>query len=207
MEEKAAARRDHNLNQQQAFDDVVNAFEQPVPEDVLQRLELVVERAQVRPGEAVIDAGGGTGVLIPIILKRHPSRILVCDLSSEMLKRTESRFGDQVTTLQADVVDIAMEEASLDVVFCNAMFGNVYDQRETVEAIVRLLRPAGRLVISHPMGSAFVRRLKEGSPQYHLKELPDESSLTRMLEGTGLVLSQITDEPDLYLAICEKGDQ
>jgi ubiquinone/menaquinone biosynthesis C-methylase UbiE len=148
--------------------------------------------------------GTGTGVLIPLILKHHPSRVLACDLSGEMLQRASRRYGDRVTTLQADVVDIPLDQGPFGVVFCNAAFGNVYDQRETLEAIAGLLSPLGRLVISHPLGSAFVRRLKEGSPQYHLKDLPNEKQLRQLLDGTGLILAQFTDEPDLYVAICEK---
>ncbi|MBF8266891.1 MAG: Methyltransferase type 11 [Dehalococcoidia bacterium] len=204
---KAAARRAHNQVQQQAFDDIVASFEQPIPEDVLQCLELVVNKAQIHPGEAVLDIGTGIGVLIPFILKHHPSRVVACDLSGEMLKRVRARFGDRVTTLQADVVDIPLEQGPVGVVFCNAVFGNVYDQRETLEAIGRLLAPGGRLAISHPMGSAFVRRLKESSPRLQLKELPDEDSLRRLLEGTGLALAYFSDGLDLYLAICVKAGQ
>lgn len=204
MKNRIAARHAHNYAQQRAFDDVAAIFEQSPPEDGLQRLETVVNRAEIQPYEAILDIGTGTGVLIPFILKHHPSRVLACDLSGEMLKRARRRFGDHVVTLQTDVVDISLDHGPFGVVFCNAVFGNVHDQRETLETISSLLGPMGRLVISHPMGSGFVRRLKEGSPQYHLKELPNEKQLQELLAGTRLVLSQFTDGPNLYLAICIK---
>ena len=69
----------------QGLDEVAAMFEQSPPEDVLQRLELVVNRAEIQPSEAILDIGTGTGVLIPFILKHHPSRVLACDLSGEML--------------------------------------------------------------------------------------------------------------------------
>ena len=166
--------------------------------------QILVREAAVGAGQRVLDVGTGTGVLISFILKHHPSRVLACDLSGEMLQRASLRFGDRVAILQADVVDISLDRGPFGVVFCNAAFGNVYDQRETLEAIAGLLGPTGRLVISHPMGSAFVRMLKEGSPQYHLKDLPNEMQLLQLLDGTGLILDQFTDEPDLYLAICVK---
>ena len=102
------------------------------------------------------------------------------------------------------MVDIPPDQGPFGVVFCNAAFGNVHDQRETMEATAGLLGSRGRLVISHPMGSEFVRRLKEGSPQYHLKDLPNEKQLRQLLDETGLTLAHFTAEPDLYLAICEK---
>jgi ubiquinone/menaquinone biosynthesis C-methylase UbiE len=204
LDDRSAARHAHNYFQQQAFDQVASMFEQPPPEDVLHRLEMVVSSADIQPSEAVLDVGTGTGVLIPFILNYHTSRVLACDLSGEMLQRASRRFGDQVDTLQADVVDIPQNQGPFGVVFFNAAFGNVYDQRQTVEAIAGLLDTGGRLVISHPMGSAFVRRLKEGSPQYNLKELPNETQLRQLLDGTGLALAHFTDDPDLYLAVCEK---
>ena len=206
MEDATAARRAHNLLQQSAFDEVAGGFGQPVPEDILERLNAVVERAQIRPDESVLDVGTGAGVLLPFILERQPARVVACDLSGEMVKLARQRFGESVTVLQSDVVDIPGEVGPFGAVFCNAMFGNVYDQRQTIEVIGRLLDPGGRLVISHPLGSDFVRRLKAGSPQYHLKELPDRSFLNQLLEGAGLAVTHFVDETDLYLAICTKTD-
>ncbi len=206
MEDATAARRAHNLLQQSAFDEVAGGFGQPVPEDILERLNAVVERAQIRPDESVLDVGTGAGVLLPFILERQPARVVACDLSGEMVKLARQRFGESVTVLQSDVVDIPGEVGPFGAVFCNAMFGNVYDQRQTIEVIERLLDPGGRLVISHPLGSDFVRRLKAGSPQYHLKELPDRSFLNQLVEGAGLAVTHFVDETDLYLAICTKTD-
>ena len=206
MEDATAARKTHNLLQQRAFDEVADGFAQPIPEDILQRLDAVVDRAMIRPDESVLDVGTGVGVLIPFILQRRPALVVACDLSGEMIKVARQRFGDDVTVLQTDVVDISPEQGPFGVVFCNAMFGNVYDQRQTIEAIESLLETGGRLVISHPLGSDFVRRLKTGSPQYHLKELPDEALLKQLVEGTGLAVTHFTDEADIYLAICTKTD-
>jgi 2-polyprenyl-3-methyl-5-hydroxy-6-metoxy-1,4-benzoquinol methylase len=206
MEDATAARRAHNLLQQSAFDEVAGGFGQPVPEDILERLKAVVDRAQIRPDESVLDVGTGAGVLLPFILQRQPARVVACDLSGEMVKLARQRFGESVTVLQSDVVDIPGEVGPFGAVFCNAMFGNVYDQRQTIDVIERLLGPGGRLVISHPMGSDFVRRLKAGSPQYHLKELPDRSFLNQLLEGAGIAITHFVDETDLYLAICTKTD-
>ena len=204
MEDKADARMAHNMAQQQAFDGMVASFDQPIPEDVLQRLDLVIDRADIHPGDAVLDVGTGVGVLLPFILKRNPSRVVACDLSRMMLERVKSKFGDSLITLQADVVDIPQNQGPFNVVFCNAMFGNVYDQAETLEAIDRLLSVRERLAISHPMGSSFVRRLKESNPELRLKDLPDKRTLGQLLKGSGLALAQFTDEPYLYLATCVK---
>ena len=201
MHEGGSAREAHNRSQQQAFDRLAHAFARPVPEAILKRLESIVESMDVRPGEAVLDVGTGAGVLIPFILKRNPLRVVVCDLSSEMLREAEATFDGSISTLQADVVDLPQDAGPFDVVFCNAMFGNVHDRGETLAAIARLLATGGRLAISHPMGSSFVKRLRASNPSYHLTELPGEEPLRQLLASAGLALTRFQDGPDLYLAI------
>lgn len=201
----AAARRAYNRRQASAFDKVAHLFEQPVPEEVLGRLRLVVDEASLQPGCAVLDVGTGTGVLLPFILARRPARVVACDLSPGMLRRARRTFGRQVRFLKMDVVDLPPEEGPFDAVFCNACFGNFFDQAQAVQAIARLLNPGGRLVVSHPMGRLFVLQLRQQSDDLELKELPPTPEAAQLLfDAGGLRLVQFRDEPLLYLAIAEK---
>ena len=207
MGSRSTSRHAHNEAQQQAFDRVAPLFEQAPAQEILKRLEVVVDSARIQPNESILDVGTGTGVLLPFILEHLPSRVLACDLSKEMLKRAGDQFGNRVGTLQADVVDIPVSDSPFDVIFCNAAFGNVYDQKETLAAMDTLLAPTGRLVISHPMGSAFVKRLQKESPQYHLKDLPNKAQLKQLLRGTRLRMVHFIDEPDFYMALSVKSPE
>lgn len=207
MDSTFSSRRAHNEAQQQAFDRVAPLFEQAPEQEILKRLRVVVDYARIQRNESILDVGTGTGVLLPFILEHFPSRVLACDLSKEMLKRAREQFGSTVSTLQADVVDISVSDGLFDVIFCNAAFGNVYDQKETLAAMDTLLSPIGRLIISHPMGSAFVKRLKMESPQYHLKDLPNEMQLTQILIGTRLKVVHFIDEPNFYMALSMKSPE
>lgn len=204
QERSKGSRREHDRKQAEVFDRVVDIFEGPIPEDIMARLETIVASAGIKEGAAILDVGTGTGVLIPLILRFKPARVVGCDLSAEMLARARAKFGEELRFVEADIVDLPPEDGPFDVVFCNAMFGNVYDQQGAVAAISSLLANGGRLVISHPMGKGFVKELSRGSKAFSIKELPDRVALESLLEPHGLRLVAFTDEPNLYIAIAEK---
>lgn len=204
QEDSEGSRREHDRKQAAVFDRVADIFEEPIPEEIMARLETIVASAGIREGAAILDVGTGTGVLIPLILRFKPARVVACDLSPEMLARARAKFGDEVRFVELDVVDLRGEEGPFDAVFCNAMFGNVYEQEEAVVAICSLLANEGKLVISHPMGRGFVNKLSRRSKALRIKKLPDRVALESLLEPHGLRLVTLTDEPNLYIAIAEK---
>lgn len=199
-----SSRRAHNRHQARVFNELASGFDEPVPQEVQGRLEQIVAAAGVRSGERVLDVGTGTGVLLPFILARQPSRVVACDLSREMLARARATFKGRVRFFQRDVVDLAPYVGLVDVVFCNACFGNFYDPQEALRAINTLCHRGGRLVISHPMGKEFVRRLKEEHPEMVTAELPEKPHLEAMLEAVGFRLELFRDDPELYLAVARK---
>jgi len=204
QESSESGRKEHDRRQAEVFDRVVDTFEEPIPEDIVARLETIVASAGIKEGDVVLDVGTGTGVLIPLILKFKPSRVVGCDLSAEMLARARAKFGEKVSFVERDIVDLSREEGPFNVVFCNAVFGNFYDQREAVAAISSLLVAGGRLVVSHPMGKGFVKGLSRRSMAFRIKELPHRVRLESLLEPHGLRLVAFTDEPSLYITIAGK---
>lgn len=198
------ARAVHNERQAAVFNVVADDFLKPLPRDVVARTRRIVAMADLRPGMAVLDVGTGTGALLSYVLDAAPAAVVACDLAEAMLRRARARFGEQVRFLKADVVDLPLAVGPFDRVLCNAMFGNVYDQGRTLTAIGRLLKPRGRLVISHPMGRAFVRNLRETTPEVVRHDLPDEATLAAMARAAGLRLVVFVDEADLYVALVER---
>lgn len=194
-------RGEYNRRQGDMFDKVARVFDERST-DVEEKLEQIVSSADIKAGDAVLDVGSGTGALIAHILKTKPSNVVACDLSKGMLDQAKSKYGSSVTYVQQDVIDLPGKEGPFDVVFCNAVFGNVYDQRLALQAIQMLLKPGGRLVISHPLGKDFVRKLKENRPW--IDELPDENRMRPLMDSSGLKLIQFVDLPGFYLAIAEK---
>jgi trans-aconitate methyltransferase len=109
----------------------------------------VLARLDLRGDETVIDAGCGTGRLTAELLTRLPGgRVLAVDRSPSMLTVAERelrpRFGDRVSFLQADLLELDLDEAA-DVVFSTATFHWVLDHPRLFAVLHRALCPGGRL--------------------------------------------------------------
>lgn len=188
--------------QQACFNRAVEAFDVPQPADVLARLHAAVAAAGIAPGEAVLDVGAGVGVLLPFIRRYRPARIIACDLAERMLERLALKYPE-VEVRRADIAELDLPDASVDVAFMNAMYGNIADKAAAQRNVARMLRPGGRLVVSHPEGRAFVDQLRATSSLF-IEPYPTQEEFAAALGAHGLVVTLYRDEPQLYLMLARK---
>ena len=194
-----------NAKQGQAFDNVYDRFLVDLPQDVCARMERIVAAPDIQTGENVLDVGTGTGALMPDIRKYQPGRIYVCDLSGKMLEQVAQRYPE-VERHQSDIRDLDLPEACVDVVFMNGMYGNIADKPGALRNIMRMLRPGGRVVISHPEGRAFVEGLVRSEP-FPITSLPSPDEAHAFLGAHGLTVAQYTDEEKLLICVAVKRQQ
>jgi ubiquinone/menaquinone biosynthesis C-methylase UbiE len=191
-----------NRVQRDIFDKHYHRFDPPLPEGVPERLENIVASAKIAKGATVLDVGSGTGILIPIIQKYKPGRIYACDLSGVMLERLSKNYP-YVETILADVRDLSLPEGSIDVVFINACYPNIVDKAGAFTNISRMMKAEGRIMISHPLGKAFINSLKESAP-FPLDDFPEEPEAYALLKPFGFVLERFVDETKLYILVATK---
>lgn len=188
-----------NEHQRGVFNRLVEVFDTPQPADVMARLDQIVAAANIAPGEVILDVGTGVGVLIPLIRRYRPGRIIACDLAENMLARVRKKYPD-VETYRGDVAVLPLTDASVDVAFFNAMYGNIADKPGTHRNVARFLRPGGRMVVSHPEGKRFVDHLSATS-DLHIEPLPTEEEFRAALDLVGLRVEAFVAERKLYLMV------
>ena len=66
-----------------------------------------------------------------------------------------------------------------------------------------MLKPAGRMIISHPLGKAFIESLRQGSP-YPLDDFPLKSETKKLLGPYGFAVKEFVDQPELYILVAVK---
>lgn len=191
-----------NRLQRNSFDKLYQLFEPPLPEGVPERLEKIVAHGKITRGDTVLDVGSGTGILIPIIKKYKPGCIHACDLSGGMLEQLRKNYP-YVKTIMADVRDLNLPADSIDVAFLNACYPNIVDKAGAFSNLSRMMKAEGRIVISHPLGKAFILSLKEEVP-FPLDEFPKEPEVGALLKPFGFEIETFIDEPKLYILVAAK---
>jgi SAM-dependent methyltransferase len=191
-----------NQLQRNSFDKPYHLFEPPLPDGVPERLEKIVANGNIAKSDTVLDVGSGTGILIPIIKKYKPGSIYACDLSEGMLEQLRKNYR-YVKTIMADVRDLKLPKGSIGAAFLNACYPNIVDKAGAFSNMSRMMKTKGRIVISHPLGKAFILSLKNGAP-FPLDEFPEEPEAGALLKPFGFEIETFIDEPRLYILVATK---
>ncbi|MCP3942289.1 MAG: class I SAM-dependent methyltransferase [Desulfobacteraceae bacterium] len=192
------------INKLQAdyFDQARHFFDPPYPEGVPERLEQIVAAAAINPREIVADIGTGTGVLVPLIQACLPGTIYANDLSESMLASVRKRYPG-VKTIKGGIRKVGLPDSSVDVFLVNACYPNLVDKHTTFLNLQRMIRRGGRVVISHPMGKAFIKFLKKEMP-FPIDDFPDSKLVAQKLfYSYGFGVKAFVDETLLYILVLE----
>lgn len=119
--------------------------------DVWTRTALLDAMGRPEPG-VVLDAGCSSGYLLEDLRRRLPlARLLGVDLVAAGLRRAHGLVPD-AELLLADVCDLPLEDASVDVVLSANLLEHVPDDVGALAEFLRVLRPGGRAAIIVPAG-------------------------------------------------------
>jgi len=186
------------------------------------RLEAALDELAVRPGHTVVDAGCGTGVLVPFLKKRigRRGRVVAVDLSGAMVDaaRAKNRLEGRFTWVAGDIAEVLerAEPGSVDRIVCFSAFPHFADKPRVLRAFRRALRPVsgaagdaafgadgGRFGIIHLRSSEELNRFHaslEHTPVCgHV--LPPAAEAAAMAREAGLKVLDAREEPGLYLVI------
>ena len=111
--------------------------------------EAAIRKAYLHPDMTVADVGSGTG-FIAAGLAPFVKHVYVLDGSAAMLdeaRRNLAQFAN-VEFHEADGLALPLPDSSVDAVFANMYLHHCPDPLAAIREMVRILRPAGRLVIT-----------------------------------------------------------
>jgi ubiquinone/menaquinone biosynthesis C-methylase UbiE len=178
------------------------------PEETRARLPQMIDYLAIKPGDIILDVGGGTGILLPLLYNAAGNRgkIVSLDIAEEMLKRAiDNGYPSSIYYIHADVAAIPLSSESFDLVICYSCFPHFPDKLKALAEIARVLRNRGRLVICHTASRQAINDLhKSVGNVVENDTIPDEAIMRKMLAASGLKPIELRDESHLYLAIAAK---
>lgn len=138
---------------------VQSLFEQIAPRyDLMNRLmtggqdlrwrRMVIHRAQIAPGGRLLDLGAGTGDLSREALRQQPTcRPLAADFTLGMMRAGQRSTGLDLDWAGADALHLPFPDESFDAIVSGFLLRNVADLDQALREQIRVLRPAGRMVV------------------------------------------------------------
>ncbi|WP_406089245.1 class I SAM-dependent methyltransferase [Streptomyces sp. NBC_01013] len=159
----------------------------------------------LRPGDAVLDAGCGTGRAMPALRAAVGAGgiVLGADLTAAMLESAaRAGRGGSGLLIQADAARLPLRPRTLDAVFAAGLISHLSRPGPDLAELARVVRPGGLLALFHPIGRAALaarhgRRITDG-------DLRAEPNLGPLLARSGWRLTSYVDEVSRFLALAER---
>lgn len=161
----------------------------------------------IRAGDRILDAGCGSGVLVPFLLERITASGLLYEVDfAEKMIEVNRRMHPQenIRYLLSDAENIPLEEGSCDAVICFSSFPHFQDQERALASLARILKNQGIFNLSHFHSSEGIQKHHEPCPAVMHDRLPEEATMRTWLQKAGLTVEKFIDEPGFYCVIARK---
>jgi Methylase involved in ubiquinone/menaquinone biosynthesis len=134
------------------WDRMAEIYQQEIDRRFAPVIQKLLDRAMLRPGEAVLDLGTGTAsvAIMAASMVGPTGRIMALDISPEMLAKARARIGvsslSNVELAEGRAEAIPASSGSFDAVLASLSLMYVIDRAAAAREIARALRPGGRFV-------------------------------------------------------------
>ena len=114
---------------------------------------LLIDQADIRVGQSVLDLGCGTGTLAIMVKQLHPgAEVTGLDADPDMLKVARYKSAREITPVTFDTgmtYDLPYPDESFDRILSSIMIHHLKtpDKKRTAHEVFRVLKPGGQLHI------------------------------------------------------------
>ncbi|MDI3481222.1 MAG: hypothetical protein PWQ97_877 [Tepidanaerobacteraceae bacterium] len=173
-----------------------------------EKINRILDMAQLKKGDKVLDVGTGTGVMIPFLQERvgEQGYITAIDLAENMLKIAERKYRTlNVSFIHADITTADLD-GNFDLILCYSVFPHFKDRLKAIKNMYRLLKPGGRILICHSQSRKQINQIHMNSPSREINRdhLPPASVVGEYLKEQGMKLLAEVDSEEMYVVMAQK---
>lgn len=164
-----------------------------------QKIEKILDVAEISQYKTVLDIACGTGVLIPDYVSRNVKKCVAVDISPKMIEIAQSKFSynPNIRFVCADASEFSFAESFDSAVIYNA-FPHFANPEKLFENIAKHLKSGGRLTVAHGMSREELLKHHSGCAKNISTPLPEAKKLAEIMKPWFIVDTAISTE-DIYV--------
>jgi SAM-dependent methyltransferase len=176
------------LRRRRSGDD--DAFEARTVAQLARARDRILENAELRAGETLLDVGCGNGLVAFGALERGAGRVVFADVSPPLLDESRAIASDLGLVERCEFVEApaddlsAIDSSSVDVLTTRSVLIYVEDKPAAFAEFARVLRPGGRISLFEPINTF---GMEERRREFLALDVPG-------LESAGAKLDALFDE-------------
>lgn len=173
-----------------------------MPKPDQKKLAHIAARLQLQPGQAVLDVGTGTGVLLPFLREGiGPDGTLVAvDIADRMIARASEKYARLARLQTADVTALPFEDGTFDRVVCYSAFPHFPDKLAALREMARVLKPAGSIFVAHSEGREHINHFHHSLKSFVSQDqLPDDGEMRRLGTAAGCQAEFVENSQGYYI--------
>lgn len=164
------------------FDSVADSWDSGMVKSQ-QKIDKILDIAEIFQGKTVLDIACGTGVLISDYVSRNVKNCVAVDISPKMIEIAKIKFADNgnVRFVCADASDFDFGENFDCAVIYNA-FPHFANPEKLFKNVAKHLKLGGRLTIAHGMSREELLKHHSGCAKKISAPLPEATELAQIMK-------------------------
>ena len=183
----------------------------------MDKIEVILNILNIKSGDTVLDVGTGTGVLLPLLIKRTEAQnITAIDYAEKMIEKAKNKLAGMaalpaagpaaVHFITADVLEYHFTNGSFNHVICYSVFPHFGDKRAVIQKLSAALKPGGLLSVLHSSSRTQVNGTHTHIHSHGINSdylLPAREYIP-LMNRNGLKEEHITDNDEMFVLCVRK---
>lgn len=196
------------MDERDFFDKLAPIWDENETLSLPEKIREVIGYFDLKQGQAILDLGTGTGVLLPYISEKigESGKLTAVDFSKGMLEIAQKKYKSLLPSPHFLNIDFEEEtiEDEFDRIILYCVFPHLHRPFDTIKWLERVnLKTNGKIFIAFPCSPDFINSIhKERHSDSNV--LPGAVELCKALQAVGLKAAVKADSDDLYIVEINK---